>query len=49
MARGIDVSYVSAGLTVFRIGADGKLAFARKYDVDLGGKFRWWTGFVGLV
>ena len=25
-----------AGLTVFRIGADGKLALARKYDVDVG-------------
>jgi 6-phosphogluconolactonase len=29
------VRNVSAGLTVFRIAPDGKLAFAHKYDVDL--------------
>jgi len=45
---GDDVRYVPAALTVFRIGGDGKLTFARKYDVELGGKFQWWTGFVGL-
>ena len=27
-----------AGLSVFRIGADGKLDFVRKYDVDTGSK-----------
>jgi 6-phosphogluconolactonase len=45
---GNDVRQVPAALTVFRIGDDGKLAFVRKYDVELGGKFQWWTGFVGL-
>jgi 6-phosphogluconolactonase len=45
---GDNVRYVLAALTVFRIGGDGKLTFARKYDVELGGKFQWWTGFVGL-
>jgi len=39
---------VPAGLSVFRIGADGKLEFVRKYDVELGGKFQWWSGFVSL-
>ena len=45
---GEKVRYVPAALTVFRIGNDGRLTFARKYDVELGGKFQWWTGFVGL-
>ena len=46
---GDNVRHVPAALTVFRIGEDGKLAIARKYDVELGGKFQWWTGLVGLV
>ena len=46
---GDNVRHVPAALTVFRIGEDGKLTFARKYDVELGGKFQWWTGFVGLA
>ena len=37
-----------AGLTVFRIGTDGKLEFARKYDVELNGKMQWWTGMMAL-
>ena len=45
---GNNIRHVPAALTVFRIGEDGKLTFARKYDVELGGKFQWWTGFVGL-
>jgi 6-phosphogluconolactonase (cycloisomerase 2 family) len=45
---GDNVRHVPAALTVFRIGGDGKLSFVRKYDVELGGKFQWWTGFVGL-
>jgi 6-phosphogluconolactonase (cycloisomerase 2 family) len=45
---GNDVRHVPAALTVFRIGDDGTLTFVRKYDVDLGGKFQWWSGFVGL-
>jgi 6-phosphogluconolactonase (cycloisomerase 2 family) len=38
-----------AGLTVFRIGADGKLAFARKYDIDVGPFTQWWTGMIPLA
>jgi hypothetical protein len=34
-------------LTVFRIGNDGRLTFARKY-VELGGKFQWRADFIGL-
>lgn len=36
------------GLTVFRIGDDGKLELVRKYDVELNGKLQWWAGFVKL-
>src|SRR5215831_18068846 len=31
---GRTIKTLSAGLTVFRIGGDGKLAFARKYEID---------------
>jgi 6-phosphogluconolactonase (cycloisomerase 2 family) len=37
-----------AGLSVFRIGDDGKLAFVRKYDVDVGDKRMFWMGMVPL-
>lgn len=45
---GNEVRHVPAGLSVFRIGADGKLEFVRKYEVELGGKFQWWAGIVSL-
>ena len=37
-----------AGLSVFRIGDDGKLTFVRKYDIDVGDKTMWWMGMVPL-
>jgi hypothetical protein len=43
------VKMLPAGLSVYRIGADGKLDFARKYDVDLGGKNQFWSGMVALA
>lgn len=46
---GDSIHHVPAALTVFRIGADSRLTFVRKYDVDTGGKYQWWTGFVGLA
>ena len=45
---GNNVSYVPAALSVFRIGADGKLEFVRKYDVDIGDKIMFWMGMVAL-
>lgn len=42
---------VPANLAVFRIGTDGKLEFARTYDVDAnpsGGRLLFWTGIVSL-
>ncbi len=42
------VRTVAAGLTVFRIGDDGKLTFARSYDVDVGDKLMFWMGMAPL-
>jgi len=46
---GDNVRHEQAALTVFRIGEDGKLTFVRKYPVELGGKFQWWSGLVSLA
>jgi 6-phosphogluconolactonase (cycloisomerase 2 family) len=46
---GETVKTVSAGLSVYRIGGDGKLDFVRKYDVDVGGKNQFWSGVVALA
>jgi 6-phosphogluconolactonase len=43
------IKTLSAGLTVFRIRSDGKLTFARKYDVDVGSKTQFWSGVVTLA
>jgi hypothetical protein len=39
---------VSAGLSLYRIGADGKLSFARKYDVDTVAGTQFWCGFLNM-
>jgi 6-phosphogluconolactonase len=39
---------VPARQSVFSIGADGKLALARQYDVDTGNLQQFWTGLVTL-
>jgi len=36
----------TAGLSVFRIGRDGKLEFVAKYDVETGSENIWWMGMV---
>jgi len=46
--EGSTVRTVHAGLSVFRIGDDGKLTFARKYDVVVGDKVMFWMGIVPL-
>jgi 6-phosphogluconolactonase len=43
-----DGAIVSAGLTVFRMGSDGKLTFVRKYNVDVGKFQQFWSGMVTL-
>src|SRR5215470_7458913 len=42
------VKTVQAGLSVFRIGDDGKLSLARTYDIDVAGKTMFWMGMVPL-
>jgi len=39
---------VPAALSVYRIGGDGRLEFARKYDVDTGKVMQFWSGMVTL-
>jgi 6-phosphogluconolactonase (cycloisomerase 2 family) len=44
-----DGTRVPASLAVFRIAADGKLTFVRKYDVETGnGRTLMWAGLVRL-
>lgn len=42
--EGEAVRQVPAGLTVFRIGQDGRLEFVRKYDAEVGGELMFWVG-----
>jgi 6-phosphogluconolactonase (cycloisomerase 2 family) len=43
-----DGSEVPPRLTLFRIGDDGRLTFARSYDIETNGRFMWWMGMVAL-
>jgi len=38
--EGSDARRVAAALSVFRIAADGKLDYVRRYDAELGGKIQ---------
>jgi 6-phosphogluconolactonase len=40
------IRIVPACVSLFRIGADGKLDFVRKYDVDVGNQQMFWMGIV---
>jgi 6-phosphogluconolactonase len=42
------VVVIPAGLTVFKVSADGKLDFVRKYDVDVGKLSQWWSGMIRI-
>jgi 6-phosphogluconolactonase len=44
--RGDAIETVPASLSLFRIGADGRLGFVRKYDVDVGERQMFWMGMV---
>jgi 6-phosphogluconolactonase len=35
-----------AALSLFRIATDGRLAFARSYDINVGNSTMWWMGMV---
>ncbi len=43
-----DGTEIPTRLSLFRIGDDGKLTFARSYDIETGGRFMWWMGIVTL-
>lgn len=47
--EGGKVVAVPAGLSVFRVGTDGKLDFVRKYDLDVGTYTQWWSGMAALA
>jgi 6-phosphogluconolactonase len=46
--EGSSIGTLTAGLTVFRVGRDGRLELARKYDVDTGDRQQFWSGVVTL-
>jgi 6-phosphogluconolactonase (cycloisomerase 2 family) len=46
--EGNAIKTIHAGLSVLRIGGDGTLTFARKYDIDVGDKTMFWMGMVPL-
>jgi len=43
-----NIGTLTAGIAVFRIGADGRLELARKYDVETGDRQQFWSGMVTL-
>ena len=47
--EGNAVKTLTAGITVYRVNADGTLAFVRKYDVDTGKGQQFWSGMVTLA
>ena len=47
--EGNEVKTLTAGLMVYRVGADGKLDFVRKYDLDVGKLTQWWSGMIPLA
>jgi 6-phosphogluconolactonase len=46
--EGSSIGTLTAGLTVFRVGCDGRLELARKYDIDTGDRRQFWSGMVTL-
>ncbi len=49
VANQLPMGTVPASLTLFRVGADGKLAFARKYDMETGpGRSLFWAKIIAL-
>lgn len=43
-----DGTEIPTRLTLFRIDDDGKLTFARAYDIETNGRFMWWMGMVTI-
>ena len=49
MREGNQIKTLTAGIMVYRIGEDGRLTFARKYDVDTAKGQQFWSGMVALA
>lgn len=47
--KGAAIKEVPAGLSVFRVGGDGRLEFVRRYDVATGDRTQFWMGIIGLA
>jgi hypothetical protein len=43
------LSTVSAGLTTYKMGADGKLTYGHKYDVDTSAGLQFWSGLLTMA
>ncbi len=49
VANQLPMGTIPASITLFRVGADGKLAFVRKYDMETGpGKSLFWAKIISL-
>jgi 6-phosphogluconolactonase len=46
MRDGAGVKTIPANIAAFRVGSDGKLTFARNYEIDTGGELQFWSGMV---
>ena len=46
--EGDTIKTLPASLSVFRMGADGTLTFARKYDIEVGDTTMFWMGMIPL-
>ena len=46
--EGDKITDVSAGLSFYRIGADGKLSFLRKQDIDTSAGTNFWCGLLTM-
>jgi 6-phosphogluconolactonase len=49
MHEGKTIKTLTAGIMLYRIGDDGRLAFVRKYDVDTAKGQQFWSGMVALA
>lgn len=48
LPAGSAIRTLAAGIMVYRVGADGRLGFVRKYDVDTAQGQQFWSGMVTL-
>ena len=48
LREGGKIRVLPAGLSLFRIGQDGRLRYVRRYDVETGDKTQFWSGLIEL-